>query len=265
MSLYESILNEAVAKAKAANPRGEKDFIKDGILHCGVCGAPKQTKASIPIIGKMAFIDCECVKAEKQKQADRIRAQRVETLRNECFDSPKMRKWTFDRADDRNAEMKRICRHYAENFNQMDGKGLVLFGEKGTGKTVLACCITNALVDKGIRCRCTSFIEQSHNQEDLTQYGFVFLDDFGAERDTSFMEEVVFYTVDTLYRFGIPFVLTTNMTAEDIKRSDNISLGRVLSRLYEVCYFHEFKGSDRRREILKADTANYREMLKEAK
>lgn len=263
MDLYKSVLNDAAAKAEAANPRGEKDFVKDGILYCGICGAPKQTKASIPIIGKMAFVDCECVKAEKQKQADRMRAQRIETLRAECFDNAKMRGQTFAVDDRRNPEIGKICRNYVEHFHEMNGKGLVLFGEPEKGKTFFGCCIANALIDRGIAGRCTSFTAQATDHEDLTQYSFVLLDDFGAERDTSYMGEIVYSTIDTLYRFGIPFVLTTNLAGEQLKNSADIATKRILSRLHETCIFYEVTGPDRRRETLKQDTPYYKQILEQ--
>ena len=263
MNFYENILNDVKAKAEAANPRTEKDFVKDGILYCGVCGEPKETKDPVPVIGRRMPVTCLCKKAEEQRKEERIKQQNHDTLRCECFDSPKQRRMTFDADDRRNGEMSKICRNYAERFGAMNRKGLVLYGGVGTGKTFLGCCIANALIDRGIACRYTSFAAQASEREDLTQYGFVVLDDFGAERDTSYMGEVVYNTIDTLYRFDIPFLLTTNMSSEELKKASDTHMQRILSRLYECCTFHKVDGQDRRREALIRDTQRINKILTE--
>ena len=256
-----SILIEMMRKIEADTPRNETDYEKNGLLYCGVCHTPKQ--AFNAIFNRKVPIPCACVINARKESERRIRARQIETLRAECFDDVKMRGFTFDADDGKNADIGKVCRNYADHFKEMDGKGLVLYGDVGTGKTFFACCIANALIDRGIACRCTSFIDQARlkEKEDLTQYGFVLLDDFGAERSNSYMDEVVYSTIDTLYRYQIPFVLTTNMTGQEMANASNPSTRRVLSRLHEMCIFYEVSGKDRRRETLKQDTPYYKNIL----
>lgn len=256
-----SILIEMMRKIEADTPRNETDYEKNGLLYCGVCHTPKQAfneifKSNVPI-------PCACQINAKKERERRLYAQRIETCRAVCFDNVRMRGFTFDVDDGQNADIGKVCRNYADHFKEMDGKGLVLYGNVGTGKTFFACCIANALIDRGFSCRCTSFVDQATKKEDLTQYDFVLLDDFGAERSTSYMDEVVYSTIDTLYRYQIPFVLTTNMTGQEMANASDSSTMRVLSRLHEMCIFYEVSGKDRRRETLKQDTPYYKNILEQ--
>ncbi len=263
-----SILIEMMRKIEADTPRNETDYEKNGLLYCGVCHTPKQAIIDIPsgkklISGKFP-VRCACIINARKESERRIRAQQIETLRAECFDDVKMRGFTFDADDGKNADIGKVCRNYADHFKKETGKkGLLLRGDVGTGKTFFACCIANALIDRGIACRCTSFIDQAklEKKEDLTRFGLVVLDDFGAERSSSFMEEVVYSTIDTLYRRQIPFIITTNMTDRELSNASDPSTRRVLSRIYEACVPYEVSGKDRRRETLKQDTPYYKNIL----
>ena len=266
---WNDVMNQIAKQIEAATPRNETDYEKDGLLYCGVCHTPKQAIIDIPVGEKLISskfpVRCACIINAREGSERRIRAQHIETLRAECFDNVKMRGFTFDVDDGQNADIGKVCRNYADHFKEMDGKGLVLYGDVGTGKTFFACCIANALINRGIACRCTSFIgqERPKEKEDLTQYGFVVLDDFGAERSSSYMDEVVYSTIDTLYRRRIPFAITTNMTGREMANASDPSTKRVLSRLHETCVFYEVSGQDRRRETLKQDTPYYKKILEQ--
>ena len=258
---WNDAFDQIVKKIEADTPRNETDYEKDGLLYCGVCNTPKQ--AFNAIFNRKVPIPCACVINARKESERRLRAQRIETLRAECFDNVKMRGFTFDVDDGQNADIGKMCRNYADHFKEMDGKGLVLYGNVGTGKTFFACCIANAIIDRGFSCRYTSFVDQATKKEDLTQYDFVLLDDFGTERSTSYMDEVVYSTINTLYRYQIPFVLTTNMTGKEMANASDSSTMRVLSRLHEMCIFYEVSGKDRRRETLKQDTPYYKNILEQ--
>ena len=48
------------------------------------------------------------------------------------------------------SEAKRIGRNYIKNFEKLGRIGLLLYGDVGTGKTFLAACIANALLNQGV-------------------------------------------------------------------------------------------------------------------
>lgn len=138
--------------------------------------------------------------------------------------------------------------------------GLVLFGGYGVGKTHLAACACNALVDAGKRCRMTSIA--SIDAEAARRYGsfpdvmdslcrndLVVIDDLGAERGSDYMSQVTFDVVDWLTRRKIPLIVTTNMTRRQLS-SPNERARRTIDRIKQRCTLVEVTGPNRRQATL---------------
>ena len=185
-----------------------------------------------------------------------------------------MAKWTFENDDRKNAKLSDAMERYAEGFADFkkDGKGLLLFGTVGTGKTYYAACIANRLIDKGYKVKMTNFATLTNQiqgmfegkQEfinDLNRYQLLIIDDLGAERKSEFMQEMVFNIVDSRYRAGLPFIVTTNLTAEEIKKPQEIGYARIYDRILEKCFPIEMTGASRRRESLKQSFPNVKTKL----
>lgn len=77
------------------------------------------------------------------------------------------------------------------------------------------------------------------------------LDDLGAERSSEFMRETVFNVIDSRYRAVRPFIITTNLTAEELKKPHELEYQRIYDRILERCFPVEISGKSRRRENLK--------------
>jgi DNA replication protein DnaC len=149
-----------------------------------------------------------------------------------------------------------------------DGKGLLMFGTVGNGKTFAAACIPNALIDKGFPCRMTTVTDIAKDifdgklsPHDLNRYSLLVLDDLLAERKTEYMQEIVFNVIDSRYKAGLPLIVTSNLTAEAIKNPADLAYQRIFSRLLEMCVPIEVKGEDRRRKILKKSFGAYSDLL----
>ena len=132
----------------------EGDYIVDGLLYCHKCHTPKQCQ--VEIFGEIRTPMCLCkCQAEKRdaEEAERKRIEamhRVDRLRKMGFPDAEMRHWTFANDDHQNERISKIAQAYVENFSEMKekGKGLLLYGTVGTGKTFISACIANALIDK---------------------------------------------------------------------------------------------------------------------
>lgn len=267
------LLTGIAVRAAAANPRSEGDYTEDGLLYCGACHTPKQ--ARLELLGKPAVVPCMCrcmkekEEARKKAQAERERLQRIERLRQQAFPEAELRGCTFDRDDGANPAVSRICRGYAEQFARMkdEKKGLLLYGTVGTGKTFLAACIANAVVDRGYPALVTNFFRLSNavsgQRKDaqsyldaLRAYDLLVIDDLAAERDTEYMAELVLNLVDTRYRQGLPLIVTTNLTGEELRKPAELRRARTYSRLLEMCIPVEVSGKDRRRESLRRSYAD---------
>lgn len=273
---------EAIAKRAAeANAAVEGDYIKDGLLHCGKCDTPKQCRVQNPFIaGRVDIRHCVCrckaeeMKAEEEKRKQAEKAIRIRDMRRIGFQDAEMQNWTFEKDDGTNKKVMDVMRNYVQNFTQMrkDGKGLLLYGTVGTGKTFASACIANALIDMGYPCLMTNFkkiantlmgmYDGKQNYIDgLNRFDLLIIDDLASERNTEYMNEVVQEIVDSRYRAGLPLIVTTNLTAEEIKHPADISKQRTYSRLLEMCVPLEITGNDRRKEKLKKDYGNYKNIL----
>lgn len=143
--------------------------------------------------------------------------------------------------------------------------GLIFLGDVGTGKTFAAACIANVLADKGVSVCMTSFssalkaIFAAEDKEkvfdELCGYDLLILDDFGAERDTSYAVEQLYSLIDKRYISGKPLIITTNLSYRELKSAENISYKRIYDRILEMCVALVFKGENMRRAVSKEKLA----------
>jgi len=155
---------------------------------------------------------------------------------------------TFENDRGYNPQMQK-AHEYVAHFPQMleKGTGLLLWGSVGTGKTFLAGCIANALIDQRVSVLMTTFgrilntltgkFQEDRNSflDSFNQYSLLILDDLGMERNTEFALEQVFNVVDTRYRSKKPLIVTTNLTLEELKNSPDLVHSRIYDRILEVC------------------------------
>lgn len=268
---------------RLGNPQNPGDY-KDpetGLLVCGVCGEKKQRV--IEIMGLMQIVPCACRCTQEQDAARREQMERQRAAydaarrRAECFGGDaKKAAFTFDVDDQWDARLSRRVRGYAKEFAsyRKTGKGLLLLGPVGTGKTFYACCIANAVIDAGYSARVTNFAQianelqplfdkdQVHSR--LRRVDLLVLDDLAAERDTSFMQEIVFQVVEERSAAQKPLIVTSNVSAQEFLNPGDLARRRVFSRLAEVCIPLSVSGPDRRLERRKAEQAEDQKRLEQA-
>lgn len=277
MSLFEAI-NNIERKASEEIKAEQGDFIVDGLLHCGKCGTPKQVRVDLfgQIRTPMCLCKCEAERRDREEEERKRQAfeRKIAELRRTGLPDEEMQKWTFANDDHANEYISTIARNYVENFSEMmeNGKGLVFFGQVGTGKTFAAASIANALIDKCHPCLVTNFARlvntifgmyegKQDYIDSLNRYHLLVIDDLAAERNTEYMNEIVYNIIDSRYRAGLPIIITTNLTATELKNPADISKKRIYSRLFDMCILVEVSGEDRRRKHLKQDFAKYKDIL----
>lgn len=143
-------------------------------------------------------------------------------------------------------------------------KGLFFWGNPGTGKTMLSAIILTELIAR--YALPGKFVKISRNffgklkstfhessklygmssviEQELADVDVLVIDDFGIQRDSEWEQETLYNLVDARYekqRFTI--FTSNNNPAESMK---DLSNGRILSRIREMCRIIELSGRDRR-------------------
>lgn len=253
-------------------------YSDDGLLYCGKCKTPKQCRVVFFGETHTPYCLCKCeVERRDREEAERKRVEferRVKEMRRIGFPDDEMQNWTFAADDRTNEHITNIALKYVENFDTMreSGKGLLLYGTVGTGKTFAAACIANALIDKGFPCLVTNFARlintisgmydgKQEYIDGLNRFALLVIDDLASEADTEYRNEIIFNVIDSRYRAGLPMIITTNLTAAELKKSADIRKQRIYSRLFERCIPVEVAGSDRRRDKLKDDYKAFADLL----
>lgn len=239
---FEKIVSRAAGVSKPASG----DYVKDGLLRCGVCGQPKQARVTIG--GREQVVPCVCRCLDKGTCDD----AQFKALQTACQIPPAC---VFDRADVNRAVT--VCRRYAAKWDEAEqkGLGLLLWGDVGTGKSFCAYAIANALLRKGIPIFSTTFsrvlnegFDRSAVVAKIRKSPLVIFDDLGAERSSGYALETVFLLVDERYRTGKPFLVTTNIPLAELKEVTNIDRRRIYDRILERCVPVHFDGGSKRRK-----------------
>lgn len=263
-----------IDKLSESVPRGETYLGEDGFLHCAVCGEAVETIINVPLRGerKVRCI-CSCRENERNAEAEREKQEQRERNRRICFNGSKLKEWTFENSLEN--ENLKIGRNYVEDFQNLKrkGKGILLFGSTSKGKSFLAACIANALLDQGEMVRMRNFATITNElfavpfdgkQEyinSLCRCDLLIIDDLGAERDSEYMYENIFNVVETRKNMGLPLIVTTNLTAEQLKKPVGMWEKRIYERLIEMCHPVEIEGENMRRKKLKDDFQEMQQLL----
>lgn len=259
-------------------PRNGSYIGDDGLAYCSVCCQPKQCRITLFGEERILPVVCKCdmekFESEKKlKESDDFR-YRVNALRQEAFPNSNMHNWTFGNDDGKDRSLSKIARNFAENFSEFkgNGKGLLLYGGVGTGKTYAAACIANYLIDKGVPVIMTSFPRIANIVQGMSagrqeyydrfnDYPLLILDDLAAERKTEYMQEIVYNVIDTRCSSGLPMIVTSNLTAQEFKNPADKTNERIFSRLLKCCHPIEVKGADRRKQTLKDEFEKTQKLL----
>lgn len=232
---------------------------EDGFLYCGMCDTAKQVYLPPPFDCKMpCMCKCESERYEATQNEKRHREEQyaIERNRRDAFRDTTMSECTFELDDGDNPQLTKLAKNYAKKFGR-DSLWLILHGECGTGKSYAAAAIVNELLSKGFTARFTSLStierelwDSASKQEvygSLSRCDLLVLDDFGAQRNTEYMNEILFNVLDDRLRSGKPMILTTNLTPADILNPKDITMKRIMSRICEKSAQFKCEGNDRRK------------------
>ncbi|MCD8238789.1 MAG: ATP-binding protein [Clostridiales bacterium] len=224
----------------------------DGLVYCSKCHTPRQL--SLEYKGKVVtpYVMCSCQRAAYEKE-EAERKQRnflnmVSRLKASGLQDKSLYDYNFANDKGINPEIK-YAYTYVATWQEMYKMsiGLLLWGSVGTGKSFIAGCIANALLEKGVPVLMTNFPKILNELtglysgdrnifiNSLNQYSLLIIDDLGVERNSEFAVEQIFNIVDSRYRSKKPFVITTNFTLDELKHPSDMSRSRIYNRILERC------------------------------
>lgn len=277
---YEDIFGQIMENVEKNVRQEEGDYINpdDGLLYCGKCHSKKQVK--VKIFGKESihFCCCECEtmayekRREEEKRRDRM--NRIRDLRRVGFPDADMQRMCFEADDGQSKHLMNIAKNYVDNFPMMlkRGQGLLFFGDVDGGKTFAAACIVNALIDKMYPCMITNFGRlinrisdgfegRQEYMDSLNNFDLLAIDDLGTESGSAYKDEIIYQILNNRYNAGLPTIITTNLTAEQLKKPTTMGKARIYSRLYEMMIPVECEQVNRRKRAMRQAHSEFKDIL----
>lgn len=219
----------------------------------------------------IATCKCRCQKLEELQQKEYEKKTII--ARNKCrafgAQFKRYENSSFTTDDGKNKKLFTFIKRYIENIDEniRKGKGIVFYGDTGTGKTFAAASILNETIKKfipksdqiytGCITNFTEIIQGVQKNFDskfdstlsFKTCSLLVIDDFGSERKTSFAKEIITDIINSRYNTKKPIILTTNINMKDnfgFNCEDEMFEKRIYSRLIEMCMMVHVTGRDRR-------------------
>ena len=242
-------------------------YLKDGHVYCNKCN--EQIEGQLmesPIFSMISRRNCECDRKRIEEEKEFHRISMLHILTDECFHTvPKLKYTRFNDNTDPNTKEYKVAKKYVEKFElmQKENIGLLFHGNVGSGKTHLASCIANEIIQRyNTRVKFRNIpqiindIEKGGFKLDKNEYIHSFcrtplliLDDFGIERKTDYSLELLYQIINARYESRMPTIISTNVSINTLNDENvELQLRRIYSRIMEMCTPIAITGDDRRLE-----------------
>ena len=198
---------------------------------------------------------CSCVSGESQKtKNDRKFAAVPGLYRDARFENFSETIYKDVEGNQLAASAKHLSQMYVEHFPKMLDKGIGFYiwsQAKGSGKSRLASTISNELTDRGFRNKFVSAntilseIQSTWDEKGLTEKqvmrpyleaSLLIIDDFGARSKRDWIDERMFWLIDSRYQEYKPTIITSNYEVDELPLDP-----RIVDRLEDVDRFVNIK------------------------
>lgn len=246
------MVNSIVERLATQDNSAVDDYIQDGIRYCGRCHQPKQAWVELGGQQRLVPITCACETEDRAREQDEAAHKnfltQMKAMQSEFgISDVSWRKFTFTEDDGSSPKISNVCRRYVDRWPEMkEGNiGILFYGSCGTGKSFFACSVVNALLEQNVRAAVTNFPrllnllqgarEKQTLIDHLQRYELLVIDDLGVERDSAYALEQVFGVIDARARSGLPLIVTTNLSLDDLKNPASMQQARIYDRVLELC------------------------------
>lgn len=278
MQSLKDIINQTYQNTKDSNidengnviienflPLKENEEVRDNMIYCKVCGGVRLYVGNDWQGNKIAR-RCECSKCYqererklRQEEERKNKAARIERLKSRSlmderykdkhFNDLELTSESFETALNR---CKKYCEVSSEVFEK--GYGIYLWGNSGTGKTLLTSCMANELMEKEYTVLFTNFFEilkairntynnnTSNTDEsiinNISEVDFLFIDDLGTESlsknsGDNFTQDKIFEIINKRYNKQKPTIFSSNYPIKDLVATRNF-MDKTVDRINEM-------------------------------
>lgn len=198
----EQLLNCRKNKLQDHEIKEDEHLTEDYELICNKCGGNRYFQHNEMVVVCLCECQAQAIKDEEERKKAEERMQSLEKLKKLSLLGKRYQNATFETLDmNRPDDFKRAverCKKYCENWAEIEkrGLGIYLYGDIGTGKSLLTACIGNYLLSKFTTVLFTNFFEiakqikktftdnsitESTFIERLTNVDLLIIDDLGTE------------------------------------------------------------------------------------
>ena len=181
------------------------------------------------------------------------RLMEIAELRQKGIQDTHLLDWNFRVAED--TPYVQMGKRYVNNWKQVKAEnlGLLFWGDVGTGKSFLAACIANGLLDQGVSVRMTNFTWILNKLSDLQvkercQYiasfgkvDLLIIDDLGTELTNSFTTSQLFLCLNERILHRKSTIISTNL---GLSQLTDLYSERILSRIMDNYVLIKLFGED---------------------
>ncbi len=268
---------DALLQISKKLPLEESVLHPDGLQYCSKCNTPVQCRLQFGEILRTVRCLCKCEQEQREREAQRRREQekkiQIQRMRSTGIQEPHLMRWNFSVAKD--TPYVQMAQEYMNNWKQAkeENLGLLLWGDVGTGKSFLAACIANALIERYVPVLMTNFSKILNQMGGLysgerydyvtsfSKYPLLIIDDLGIERSTEYTLEQIYAVIDERYKARLPLIVTTNLTVFQMRNPQDLGHARIYSRILAMCTPIHIAGSDLRVDIRGSKQALAKEIL----
>lgn len=246
--------------------------VENDVIYCNNCNTARSEKFEFNNEVMYFRIECSCQKKHRELH-ERVKEIKKHSLMSARYKNVSFETTKNDIVPNFDYMIKR-CVGYCEHAEEAlkNGWGIYLYGSKGTGKTHLAACIANSLMEQGYELLFTNFFEitkeikatfnqkSTESEADLINkvatIDFLVIDDIGTESmkkngEDTWIQEKIYDVLNKRYNAKKPTIFTSNNSFSELVNERGM-LDKSVDRIMEMSnVILKFEGQSYRREMRK--------------